>query len=82
MNTIKKIIYLVIVIFTFSSCQKCVECTWEILDGNNYEYDSIYDESKILKIWRSKIEICSDNFESTFNDIKMRYKKHNYNCKQ
>ena len=50
MNTIKKIMYLVIVIFTFSSCQKCVECTREDMDGNNYQYE-IYDDNGNLAEW-------------------------------
>lgn len=83
MKTIKKIIYLVIVIFTFSSCQKCVECTLEDIDGNNYEYEIIDENGNTETFGDQIIEICSDNFESKkdFNDyVDEVQKEYDYNC--
>ena len=62
----KKILFILAIGFVFSSCNKCVECTYdgyeyEVYDSDNNEYEEFGDQI---------VEICSDNFESKkeFND--------------
>tara|TARA_B100000963_G_C22350152_1_gene546891 strand:+ start:278 stop:547 length:270 start_codon:yes stop_codon:yes gene_type:complete len=83
MNKLKKTIYLIIVIFTFSSCQKCVECTAEDIDGDNYQWQVMDDNGNVETFGDQIVEICSDNFESKkdFNDyIDELEKEYDYNC--
>jgi len=53
MKTINKAIFFLTIVFTYSSCQKCVECTNEKLFNNQegvVEFES---------------EICEDDFEES-----------------
>ena len=66
MKKIKSLLLFGILVFTFSSCNKCVECThddheWGVYNEDDNDYDEFGDQIT---------EICSDNFESKkeFND--------------
>ena len=66
MKKIKSLLLFGILVFTFSSCNKCVECThddyeWEVYNEDDNDYDEFGDQIT---------EVCSDNFESKkeFND--------------
>ena len=48
----KKILLIGTIVFTFSSCQKCMECT------NNKAFSSQEDEIEF------EIEVCEDDFAS------------------
>ena len=83
MKKIKSLLLFGILVFTFSSCQKCVECTVEDFDGDNFQYQVSDDNGNVETFGDQIVEICSDNFESKkdFNDyIDELEKEYDYNC--
>ena len=72
------------VAFMFTACNKCVECTMEDSDGQNYEYQ-IYNESNgnVESYGDMITEVCSDNFESKkdFNEYIEEMEDEGAECK-
>ena len=74
----KKILLIAAVAFMFSACNRCVECTHD-----DYEIEE-YDENGNLQNYGDYIiEICSDNFESKkdFNDYIDDMEDQDWECK-
>ena len=70
----KKILLIAIIAFSFTACNKCVECTHD-----NYEYTGQDGDTYGDFIQ----EICSDNFESKddFNDYIDALEDEGWECK-
>jgi hypothetical protein len=74
----KKILLIVTIVFAFTACNKCKECTdgdpWTVGGSGNSENETFGDEIH---------EVCSDNFESKkdFNDYIDYMEDNDWDCK-
>ena len=70
MKKIKSLLFFGILVFTFSSCSKCMECE----GPNGYSHDGENDPYR---------EVCKDNFDSRndYEDFIVQLEDSNYNCK-
>ena len=78
MKKIKSLLLFGILVFTFSSCNKCVECT-----NDDYEITMLVEDGYYEDYGDYIQEVCSDNFESKddFNDYIDDLEDMDWECK-